>query len=481
MKDRKLFTISSLFLAGLFFIGIVVHDGPVWCVDSASYTGMSISREPVYPLFLMILRGIFGEKNELYGQSAYLFFAALLQSIFWAVVSTKASLVVYDMFDKERNRTLKYVCGYGALFCQFIAPILNRFVVKRRSMYSESIMTESLAMPIYVLFVLTLYKWETTKDRKYFGYLIVLTFIAVSLRKQMMILLIIWFIFDVVVRRLLSKKNLRELTILIFALLVVVIGSKLFDRTYNYMVRGYFVEHTGNSQGKLCTLLYSADGEDARLFDDTTEKFPGEKQLYLQIYEECSQRGILLEAVPDDIGFFELTNHYADSYDVIGYDVMMPICYDYIEKLYPDYDSVQVALLENELEKDLAKYLMGQDKKDLIRVYIPNLVRAFVYSNSSLSPRVLVMVSFIMYGVFAAMVICVLRQFFAGNRKQRAYYLKRPLLFSLITIMGIAVNAGVVALLIFPQGRYMAYSMGLFYTCIFTVLPFSYLRETKDA
>ena len=50
-KDKGLesFKVLSFVLPLIFYIGIAVLDGPVWCVDSRSYVSMDFSREPVYP------------------------------------------------------------------------------------------------------------------------------------------------------------------------------------------------------------------------------------------------------------------------------------------------------------------------------------------------------------------------------------------------------------------------------------------------
>ena len=47
---------------------------------------------------------------------------------------------------------------------QLGVAFLNRFVAKRGSMYSESLMTEGIAMPVVVIFCVELCKWF------YYGY-----------------------------------------------------------------------------------------------------------------------------------------------------------------------------------------------------------------------------------------------------------------------------------------------------------------------
>ena len=78
--QKKFHTISGLLLAA-FYLAFAFIDGPVWAKDSASYTGMSISREPVYPLFLAFFRTVFGEAEGRNGLPAYLFPAVIVQAL----------------------------------------------------------------------------------------------------------------------------------------------------------------------------------------------------------------------------------------------------------------------------------------------------------------------------------------------------------------------------------------------------------------
>lgn len=56
VNDKKNFIMNVALLAVclLFYLLFPLCDGPVWCVDSASYVYMDISREPLYPTFLAL-------------------------------------------------------------------------------------------------------------------------------------------------------------------------------------------------------------------------------------------------------------------------------------------------------------------------------------------------------------------------------------------------------------------------------------------
>lgn len=77
MKNRitrnTLQNIIIVSVSMLFYLYFAWHDGVVICEDSPTYIYMSITREPLYPLLLAILRRVSGE--------GYLFIAVVLQSI----------------------------------------------------------------------------------------------------------------------------------------------------------------------------------------------------------------------------------------------------------------------------------------------------------------------------------------------------------------------------------------------------------------
>ena len=54
--NRKVISIITLVSAVAFYVAFAIIDGAVICVDSPGYIEMSISREPLYPLYLAFFR-----------------------------------------------------------------------------------------------------------------------------------------------------------------------------------------------------------------------------------------------------------------------------------------------------------------------------------------------------------------------------------------------------------------------------------------
>ena len=467
------FHILTILISSAFFLGIALVDGPVWCVDSNSYVTMDFTREPVYPLFLMVLKNIFKEtvyRNDL---PLYLFVAAMLQSLLWVYVSCRVAFFAYsfsDSWNLSAKKKAPYIAGFFALLFQLAVPAFNRFLIKRQSMYSESIMTESLAMPLFALIVLRLFMWYRDYKKKDLIILCMELLLIISIRKQMMVMVILWgavsFLYDVILK---GSRSIKRFLMTVVLSCIIFLSANLIDRYYNYSLRGVFVTHTGNHQGELCTLIYTASGEDIELFDENTA-FPNEKDLFERILTECANRNLLYET-HDAADWKDLTSHYSDSYDIIGYDILMPMCYEYVDKNYPGIDDVKRRLIENEIEGDLASHLLKQEKGDLIDLYLSNLLRAFVYSNASMHPDVIIYASLGFYALYLLLFVLLFIISIIKNKKGRgvahsnASY-RDVLLFSIIVIFALSINSGVVAALIFPQGRYMIYSTALFYTSL---------------
>lgn len=79
--DRRLFSIFMLAIATIFYLFFAFYDGAVICVDSPSYIGMSISREPLYPMILAFFRSLFSNFPSDFYLTATAFFQSLLAAL----------------------------------------------------------------------------------------------------------------------------------------------------------------------------------------------------------------------------------------------------------------------------------------------------------------------------------------------------------------------------------------------------------------
>ena len=135
---------------------------------------MNITREPLYPTFLLIFRKLFGEEG-------YLMPVVVAQSILAAYATWKLAVTVKEYKNGSRLLALLSVCF------QFGVTFLCRFVAIRGSSYIDSIMTEGLGLSLYVLFIVQLYKYVVEEKTGNLAGTAFYAFLLVNLRKQMLV------------------------------------------------------------------------------------------------------------------------------------------------------------------------------------------------------------------------------------------------------------------------------------------------------
>ncbi len=429
--------LGLLAAALLFYLFFPLYDGPVWCKDSMSYATMDITREPLYPTFLWVFRRLFGEGN-------YLMPVVVAQSILAAYAAWKLAVTVKAR--KEGGKILSLI----ALVSQFGVTILCRFVAARSSAYTDSIMTEGLGLSLYVLFALQLYKYIIDEKIKNLAGTVVYAILLINLRKQMLITLCL--MAAVFVLYYLIKEQKGKKLLLLLAMTVGIFAACRFtDKLYNYCVRGVWIEHSGNSMGMLCTLIYTSGEEDGALFEDGTLK-----GMYEEISKEADKQGLKITYAPK--GWVDLSSHYADSYDAIGYGIINPVVQGYIAEHY-EYTPVEAVLKYDEYCNEMVKTLLGQEKGDLVRVYLSNTWKGFVNSIARVN-KYLNIYAAASYLLYLGLYLYYVRKKGCWREKDKTAA------FTEIVFGGIAVNAMVVGAMIFCQPRYMIYSMGLFYTAL---------------
>lgn len=437
-----------LFAAALgFYLFFPFYDGPFLAKDTPSYVTMDITREPLYPAFLWLFRQIFGE-------AGYLMPVVIVQSILAAYAAWKLAVTVKQYKDGSRLLEVLSLCF------QFGVTFLCRFVAIRSSAYTNSIMTEGLGLSLYVLFVIQLYKYVVEEKAGNLAGTVGFAFLLVNLRKQMLVTLCLMAAVFVLYY-LIKERRGKKLLLLLSMTIGVFIACRFTDRLYNYWARGVWMEHCGNSMGMLCTLIYTSGEEDGELFDDQVLK-----GFYEEISAEADRQGLKIDYAPS--GWVELSSHYADSYDAIGYGIINPVVQGYIAEQY-GYGEVDMMRQYDEYCNAMAKTLLGQEKGDLIRVYAANTWKGFVNSIARVN-RYLNIYAIAAYALYLGLYIVSVWRRGCWAKRDKSTVLAE------IVLGGIAVNSMVVGAMIFCQPRYMIYSMGLFYTAL-SVLVYDAVKE----
>ena len=302
-----IFCISAVFYFGLFFLtGVGIY------YDSDQYITMHIHREPLYPLFLWLLRNIFGLSN-------YLTIAVILQNFLMTVITTYFVSYVTSIFH------LSWFSASVVLCLVFLPHLMTPLCSAEHVVLSCGIMSEALCIPLFLLFITDSYKTLITQDKRTLIMSLVWSILLSLTRAQLMSTILVWFVINAV-NSTVNKKYRRLMFIVLLTISAFLIRSNIV-KTYNYIFNDHFINNTYGGVNTLTNVLYSADREDGDRIQD-----PEVKHVFELMYEDMDQKkynykyasGSLsekakrLEQIHDDLKFEVLENDYLHYTDSIG-------------------------------------------------------------------------------------------------------------------------------------------------------------------
>ena len=443
-KKDRLYSRIILIAVIIFYGFFAFYDGAVICVDSPSYIDMTISREFLYPTLLAVFRSIAGEE--------YLLWIVVFQSLLTAYITWNVTIYFKKQFS------LNNIVTTGIAFVFVAVSLLNRFVAGRGSMYSNSIMTEGITIPLFLLFFRYLYEYLVTRTGRALAIAAALAGILIAIRKQMYVALALLFlvVIYVQIKKYVDNKNLNFkkwlLTIGRACILCggLVLAVTLMDHTYNYIVRGKFVGHASDSRFVLTTVMYTSEAEYA-------EKLPDELQpLFMDIYSECDQQGFLMHSAGE--GWYNNVSHFGDYYDRIQIDTMCPAIRDYAEMYSSNYTEIE--LMTDDITNVMIKSLLPSTAPRIIKVLFNNLLSGMVTTVAQRN-RILIWYSLAAYIGYVGLLLYYRK---SVGRSDRVVKL------CLLTLVSIVINVGLVSAVIFCQTRYTIYNMPLFYNSAIILL-----------
>lgn len=446
------FSIIMLLGSLAVYLFFAFYDGAVIYWDSHTYIEMSFAREPFYPLLLAFFRSLNPDK--------YLLYVVIFQNILMAF----SGWILADYLRKKLNIHKLYSIILYLL--PITTSLLCRFAAKRASMYTNSILTEGICIPLYLLFIYCIlhYLWEYSTLHLILSWLI--AFIMISSRKQMLMVLPILFL-AVVYNHFNRKKLLKGIIIATVSCLMIFPAFKFFDCSYNYFLRGTFQGHSSSNRFVTTMVFYNAERSDAEYIQDEDAK-----QLFLNIYDVCDAQGYLGSHAPK--GWFHEVNHFGDHYDHIQINTMWPMILEHSrasinaryqntnvseEELGTLYDT-ETDRLNSVIISSVLPHQIPELAKSLVSNFLSGLVITIAQFRQILVPYTFVM--FLLYFVLTGRLLL----YWYRNKNQASDKLLlsvKNVEFSIVTLLGIFFNVLLVSAVIFCQTRYTIYNMPLFY------------------
>ena len=449
---KNLFSSAMLAFSLIFYLFFAFYDGAVICVDSPTYISMSFAREPFYPLLLAFFR-FFSTKN-------YLLHVVILQSILMAF----AGWILADYLRKKFSiHKLYSIILYILPVC---TSLLCRFAAKRAAMYTNSILTEGICTSLYLLFIYCIlkYLWDDSKSHIISSWII--AFIMISSRKQMLMVLPILFL--AIIYKNYKDKNFRKGLISATVICLLIFPCfKLFDCTYNYILRGTFQGHSSSNRFVTTMVFYNAERSDAEYIDDESAR-----QLFLHIYDTCDAQGYL--GIHAGNGWYNEVGHFGDHYDHIQIDTMWPMILQQArETINARYENMNITedellpLYDKEtdrLNSIIISSVLAHQIPELAKSLINNILSGLVIIIAQMRP-ILVPYTIIMFLVYFVLTVRLML-YWRKNKKLPSFNVElaeKNVHFALITLLGIFFNVLLVSAVIFCQTRYTIYNMPLFY------------------
>lgn len=445
MINRDSRRVNFVLWLGVMVVSVVFYlawywlDGIILTEDAWSYIAMISERDPGYCIFLAVMRFWFGEKA--------LDAAVIVQCIVAALAAAAVTLGLRKRF------ALNVLESVSILMIQYGITLLNRFVAQRRYSYYNSIETEGLCYSLWIFFFLSLLGVIYDHSRRSIAAALLWSVVLISMRKQMLVTLILLVLF-LLYAGWKEGRLLRRAALSVLLGITALMATTLIDCSYNYVVRGIFTTHSGDSSFILGTELYLAD-------TDMVESIRTQegREVFLEIMRRNDEDGYNIAYAREELpvekrGSFlrnwqAIENHYSLSYDRIKFDIVIPVIQEYQEKLG----------IPEEMRQEHHNQIVGSMMWDLLGPCIPRIVQLFA-CNVIHGMITTVLKTHRLLNWAALLIYCVYMALFLYLKRKGAC---ESLPFAAAVIVAMVVNVCFTSLTIYPQMRYMLYNTAFFY------------------
>lgn len=429
--------IAAVIVFSLTFIILVVAYGVCYTPDSYGYMEMNISREPIYPLFLMINRSIFGVKY-------YTTMVVILQ----IVLAVNAIFSFCKSITKRFNINGKYiVCVYFLLYVYYFMALPLYIIIKLDSPLVTAplaILTEGVTYSLYLLYIKSLILAGCDRNFKNLSIAIIYACLMSLTRAGLMPTIVATVIVGLYIAITGNRKLKRTITVIIAGVFVFVFIF-VFENVYFLICHGKFMTHTYGPVTTLSNIIYTSDEADENEFEDGNLR-----DIFAGTYKEMHDNGYGYNVEP--------------SLNLIGRGLDIEKSHDYIKftafgkTIGKEYDRLNLTSemersiysdnIASKLSKELIKDHFGRWLEGYISLCIQGYIRTVAYAPQSSLMRIFTLVITILYfvGLFL----------FRKNKDVTIY-----LLITILSILGIVLST---SLVIMCMTRYMVYNFVVFYS-----------------
>ncbi len=440
-----------LIVLAALFLGMFAIFGPGVYNDSDQYIKMHIHREPLYPLFLLCLRELFGE--------VWLTAMGIIQNLLAAF-----SIWLFAEYMAKKF-SLRFFEEIVVVLLGIMPHMVTKYFSSLHLFITNSVMSEALCIPLFTLFLLECFKiltdGEESADEIQSVWLALILALLLSLtRSQMMVTLLLWAV-SVCAKLFVVRVKSRALTLrLVGAVLLIVavafLGRSVAVKSYNFVFNGRFVSNTYGTVNTLTNILYAADREAGENIKDEDARV-----FFYQMYDLTEARQANYKYAGDSLR--EKVEHIEQWHDTVKYEMIEDVFYQTYDKTVTSDYITQNLMADEVAGKIIAGILpecFGRWFADYLLIAGYGLIRSIAVIHPVIN-----WVAFLLYLSAIAMTIWRIRRSLReeGRISGSAWLMA-------LSLLAIAANVFAVSLTIMALSRYMIYGFSAFYTAYFILL-----------
>lgn len=456
-KDKK--SLWILVVLVIAFVGCFLILGPDISSDSHQYVDMHIHREPMYPLFLALLRLVFGEY--------WLTAMGILQNLFLTFSIWYFAEYIAQKFE------LRFWEKLIVLALELMPHIVTPLVAETNVVLANAVMSEGISMPLFTLFVVAclemLTQTEPQKAKKAALIALGLAFVLALTRGQMMSNILVWMV-ALCVKLILQKNSLKKKLVQLGIVFLMVAATfavrSVCVKTYIYAVHGHYIGNTNGTVHMLANILYASDREDGENIEDDAAR-----EMFYYVYDMAEEYGANYKYAGETLT--EKVAHLEKWHNTINFEMLeAPMRQYFKENVSDDY------IIQDIYSDEMAgQIIAGILPKCLGQWFINYLLLAcygLVRSIAVVHP----LINWIAGGLYVFAVILTgyaVRQSWKKEKKIDSIGW-----FMGLTLLCILANAFSVSLIIMPISRYMIYNFPMFYTALGVLLLMLFRKKKHN-
>ncbi|WP_159021434.1 hypothetical protein [Formosa sp. L2A11] len=360
--SEKSFLISILctFLIGF---GIVLNRPITLSNDSEGYLNMVITRSASYPIFLDIMRSLFGS----------LFNIATITIQYLLGISA----IYYCISTLKKHSKLETV---WLLLLNVILLIPYLYNHKLANVF----LSEALAYPLYLITVSLFLKSIFLSKVKPIVIALPVLLVLIQTRSQFLFLIpiaigiLLWFWFE--------KKKLDHKWVLVLLILFPII-STVTDKTYHKLAHHHFVSTPWTGIHLLTPAFFVADAEDYTIYDSKIEQ-----EFYKKTYLSLAEKHLNIHEFNTESNHTDALAIYVEHYPDIANYTILPTGLQLVDTLKTN-DEKLIAV--DQLTKSMSIPLVLNNFKPWLKLYIKNFTYAFGNAKYTLLLFIILIFSFI--------------------------------------------------------------------------------------